>query len=466
MIRSRSIVSARASGRRSTVPSARRSVWRIGPCDAAAGKRAAMCPEVGSHGEFRSMSRARVRTRRSSGTRPVARADRGGADLRAVRSRPRDSTSSARVLRAETRLVTPVDALERCERVYRIPSIHRSILAGPLRYSGGRWAVPAGFTLLIAGFATAPSLAAPTLDAAAAGRFAALALHCVHLEYPNKISHVLAGDASGAARALTPVFYGCYDWHSAVHGIGCLRGWRDCIRTPPCGAGARRIGRKLRGRQCRDRGRLPARAGSCLVRAPYGLAWLLPLTRSCVRGGSRRRALGRSLQPLELEAAARIRSWLPKRIPDPIGEHAQTAFAFGLIRDWSLVAGDTEMRVLIDSRSRDYYLGDVACPLAYEPSGEDFCRLPCGSGPDAASVAGAEFSHGSLPSCLKSRATERRIGCARHRPDRTIRSSRTRRAQPEPRLDARGHRERSAEQIRDARAFTPRAAAMMPHCLR
>src|SRR6187431_3241439 len=58
-----------------------------------------------------------------------------------------------------------------------------------------------------------------TLDPDAAGRFADLALACVHQEYPNKIAHVLQSDADvKPPRQLTPAFYGCYDWHSSVHG--------------------------------------------------------------------------------------------------------------------------------------------------------------------------------------------------------------------------------------------------------
>ena len=56
-------------------------------------------------------------------------------------------------------------------------------------------------------------------DINAAQRFASLALACVHKEYPNKISHNLNSDADVAPpRKLTPAFYGCYDWHSSVHG--------------------------------------------------------------------------------------------------------------------------------------------------------------------------------------------------------------------------------------------------------
>ena len=61
--------------------------------------------------------------------------------------------------------------------------------------------------------------ASPKFDAAAAERFARLALACVDKEYPNKISHLLNSDADVAPpRKLTPAFYGCYDWHSSVHG--------------------------------------------------------------------------------------------------------------------------------------------------------------------------------------------------------------------------------------------------------
>jgi hypothetical protein len=65
----------------------------------------------------------------------------------------------------------------------------------------------------------APPAGIGFLDPGAAEPFARLALVCVHKEYPNKIAHVLNGDADvGPPRELTPAFYGCYDWHSSVHG--------------------------------------------------------------------------------------------------------------------------------------------------------------------------------------------------------------------------------------------------------
>ncbi|HWT07254.1 MAG TPA: DUF2891 family protein, partial [Xanthomonadales bacterium] len=64
-----------------------------------------------------------------------------------------------------------------------------------------------------------------------AARFAALALGHVTREYPNKLDHVLRGpDHLQSPRALHPLFYGSFDWHSCVHGY-----WLLCtlLRTFP-----------------------------------------------------------------------------------------------------------------------------------------------------------------------------------------------------------------------------------------
>ena len=84
-----------------------------------------------------------------------------------------------------------------------------------------------------------------------------------------------------------------------------------------------------------------------------------------------------ALVPLESLAALKLKSWVPKlHYPIRIGEHDQTAFSFGLIWDWAGVAGDTEMRSLLKDAAQRFYIKDRACPLNYEPSGEDFLS-PC-----------------------------------------------------------------------------------------
>src|SRR6266480_200415 len=52
-----------------------------------------------------------------------------------------------------------------------------------------------------------------------ASRFVSLAMKCIQKEYPNKPDHTIndAGDVRGP-RAMHGTFYGCFDWHSSVHG--------------------------------------------------------------------------------------------------------------------------------------------------------------------------------------------------------------------------------------------------------
>ncbi|HEY7740535.1 MAG TPA: DUF2891 domain-containing protein [Steroidobacteraceae bacterium] len=233
---------------------------------------------------------------------------------------------------------------------------------------------------LVLSVPAAAEVPAVALDEAAAGRFARLALTCVHLEYPNKIAHVLGSDADvRPPRELTPVFFGCYDWHSAVHGHWLLARLAHLYPQAAFAAPARAALREsLTAERVAVELAYLRGPGRTSFERPYGLAWLLQLAaelRSWPDAEAARWA--EMLQPLEAEAADRVRAWLPKlRYPIRVGEHSQTAFAFGLIRDWAVIAGDAGMQALIDERSRRYYLADEDCPLDYEPSGEDFLS-PC-----------------------------------------------------------------------------------------
>jgi len=231
--------------------------------------------------------------------------------------------------------------------------------------------------LLPASLAAAPGDA---LDEAAAARFAALALECVHKEYPNKIAHVMHSDADAKPpRALTPAFYGCYDWHSSVHGHWLLaRLARDFPDAPFAAPAKAALARSLTAANIEAEVAYLRGPGRISFERPYGLAWLLQLASELERWDDpQAREWSSALAPLEAEAAQRIAGWLPKlRYPIRVGEHSQTAFAFGLISDWAAVTGDAVIARLLDSRARAYYLADRDCPLRYEPSGEDFLS-PC-----------------------------------------------------------------------------------------
>src|SRR5580700_3921413 len=159
------------------------------------------------------------------------------------------------------------------------------------------------------------------VDEVMAARFARLALDCVGREYPNKIAHTLASDADLAPpRILTPAFYGCYDWHSAVHGHWLLA---RLSRMFPDAAFAREaraaIDRNITRENIAGEVRYLTDAGRAAFERPYGLAWLLTLAAELRLD---------VLRPLEDAVLERFSSWLAK-LPYPVrsGEHSNTAFA-------------------------------------------------------------------------------------------------------------------------------------------
>jgi hypothetical protein len=238
----------------------------------------------------------------------------------------------------------------------------------------------AALAATIALVAPAQARAVPALDEAAASRFAALALHCVHLEYPNKLSHTLASDADARPpRELSPAFYGCYDWHSSVHGHWLLARLARQFPGAAFAAPARAaLERSLNPANIAGEVKYFQTPGRASFERPYGLAWLLQLAAE-LHGWDDPQAQrwAANLAPLEAEVAQRLRVYLPKlHYPIRVGEHSQTAFALGLVHDWAVTTGDVQLRQLIEQRSRDWYLADRNCPLDYEPSGEDFLS-PC-----------------------------------------------------------------------------------------
>src|SRR5689334_3685661 len=190
---------------------------------------------------------------------------------------------------------------------------------------------------------TTMAVAAPTpMDLGQAEKLAALALACVHQEYPNKVAHTLASDADAKVpRALTPVFYGCFDWHSSVHGHWLLaRVARLHPGTPLAAKAEAALATSFTAERVAGELAYLRTPGRQEFERPYGLAWLLQLTMELREWDSpQARAWAKSLAPLEAEAVARFMDWLPKLTrPIRTGEHSQTAFAFGLVLDWARLA--------------------------------------------------------------------------------------------------------------------------------
>ena len=223
-------------------------------------------------------------------------------------------------------------------------------------------------------------LPAPTLEPEVAQRFGQLALDCVQKEFPNKISRTTNdAESIGAPSEIFPVFYGCFDWHSAVHGHWLLvRLLRLNALTPEQAADARakleanfaveNVAGELANFRRPERGSWER---------PYGWAWFLQLAAELrewsAEGDTQAAEWLERLEPLEADIVAATKDWLPKlAYPIHLGTHNQSSFAFTLMRDWAVVAGDAEFIAQIDAKARQFHGGQTDCPLAYEPSGEDF----------------------------------------------------------------------------------------------
>jgi hypothetical protein len=251
--------------------------------------------------------------------------------------------------------------------------------------------------LLLGGAMFATGQEPPRFDEAAGARFAALALDCVHKEYPNKIAHVMTGDQDARPpRELTPAFYGCYDWHSSVHGHWLLVRLARTFPTAPFAAKARAaVAESLTPEHVAGEVKYLAGSGRSSFERPYGLAWLLQLGAELREWNDpQARQWAAALKPLEEAAVLRLKEWLPKLSkPIRIGEHDQTAFSFGLILDWTRISGDRATEELLTGRIRDFYLQDRGCPFTWEPGGQDFLS-PCLAEADLMRrvLPGAEFA--------------------------------------------------------------------------
>ncbi len=207
-----------------------------------------------------------------------------------------------------------------------------------------------------------------------------LSLHCVEREYPNKPSDVQASDESvKPPRKLHPAFYGCFDWHSAVHGHWTMV---RLLKRQPSMAAAVRIRAALNRRLTTDNlaGELAyfKEKHHRLFERPYGWGWLLRLQAELLTfDDADARRWSAALKPLARLLAERTVGYLERlSVPVRAGTHASTAFALAHIYDYARVAGDRSLGRAVAAAARRFYIDDIGCPVDYEPSGEDFVS-PC-----------------------------------------------------------------------------------------
>ncbi|HEX7253003.1 MAG TPA: DUF2891 domain-containing protein, partial [Thermoanaerobaculia bacterium] len=176
-----------------------------------------------------------------------------------------------------------------------------------------------------------------------------------------------------------PAFFGCFDWHSSVHGHWMLV---RLLRVVPDLASAGEIRSRLEthfspeaiAAETSYMDRVSARS----FERPYGWAWTLRLASELEAWDDAQGKRWReNIRPLENKVVERLADYL-KKLTNPIrtGVHPNTAFALGEALDYARRVGRKDLETEVTARSRDYFRKDRACPFAYEPSGEDFFS-PC-----------------------------------------------------------------------------------------
>jgi hypothetical protein len=195
-------------------------------------------------------------------------------------------------------------------------------------------------------------------------------------EYPHADVHVMNGPADARTpRELHPAFFGCFDWHSSVHGHWALARLSREFEIP----GAREAMRQTLTAE-------NVEAEVAYFEAPnrqafermYGWAWLLKLATELRSWDDRDgRAWAANLRPLEELIVQRYLEFLPKQTyPIRVGNHSNTAFGLTFALDYAGAMGRTELKSVIEERSRSYFGKDEDYPAHLEPGGADFLS-PC-----------------------------------------------------------------------------------------
>jgi hypothetical protein len=213
-----------------------------------------------------------------------------------------------------------------------------------------------------------------------ASKLIELPLQCVTQEYPNKLNQVI-GDSTDlkSPKALHPTFYGCFDWHSAVHGHWSMV---ELLQLYPDLNQAESIKKVLqlhltKNNIAKEIEYFQKEINKSYERM-YGWAWLFKLSQALHEWDDPNgKILHANLQPLINVLKDKFESFVPKLIyPIRVGEHTNTAFALNMMHDYAKSLNDQELLNQIKAAALRYYQNDENCPLSWEPSGFDFLS-PC-----------------------------------------------------------------------------------------
>src|SRR5882762_4531248 len=209
-----------------------------------------------------------------------------------------------------------------------------------------------------------------------ASHFASLALKCISREYPNKPEHVMNDSRDvDNPKKLHPAFYGCFDWHSSVHGHWMLvRLLRTFPNLPEAAQIRKALDANLKAENIAGEVAYLKQPNRQSFERTYGWAWLLKLAQELsLWNDNESKQWSRNLQPLVDALVTQYLTFLPKQTyPIRTGVHPNTAFGLAFAFDYAKASGNKNLAALIAERSRTYFANDRNYPGAWEPGGEDF----------------------------------------------------------------------------------------------
>lgn len=203
-------------------------------------------------------------------------------------------------------------------------------------------------------------------------------LHCINQEYPNKTAHIIntADEVSLSPKDLHPSFYGCFDWHSSVHGHWMLV---RLLKTKPNLSVAKDIENMLDNSFKKEN--LQTEADyftkyqlTTTFERTYGWAWLLKLDEELMTWDHPKAKIWhQNLKPLTDKILNSWKSYLPKQTyPNRTGVHPNTAFAMVFALDWAKAAKDKDFENQLTEKAKYFYLNNTKTPAYLEPDGSDF----------------------------------------------------------------------------------------------
>ncbi|WP_338358324.1 DUF2891 domain-containing protein [Yeosuana marina] len=220
----------------------------------------------------------------------------------------------------------------------------------------------------------------PVLNLKQANHLAQLPLHCIDTEYPNRLGQTLGSDDDlKSPKTLHPAFYGCFDWHSSVHGhwslVRLLKLFPELDNSE---AIKKRLLKSISKENIETEVAFFDGEHNKSFERTYGWAWLLKLAEELHTWDSPvARELEENLQPLTDLISDKYIEFLPKlNYPLRVGTHPNTAFGLSFAYDYAESVHNDSLKLAIKERANYFFLNDTDCPMSWEPSGSDFLS-PC-----------------------------------------------------------------------------------------